>query len=301
MFAYIAVGIFSGYRTIREVQPDVIHCHFAVPAGALGWMLSRLTGTPYLLTVHLGDVPGGVPEKTDRWFRWLFPFTPPIWKRARKVVAVSEYTCRLAEQYYPVSMEIIPNGVELDQLDLIPQQIHAPVQLLFAGRFMPQKNPIQSINILAQLIDLPWNCSMIGDGPLLNDVKKLSKDLGLFDRIKFTGWVTPEEVLDHLSKADILLMPSLSEGLPVIGVQALSKGLALVVSRVGGFIELVEEGKNGYLIEPADLTGFVSSLRELLTNSSKLSEFRRASLLKAWVYDLDKVVSRYEGVLLESQ
>ncbi len=300
MFVYILVGIFAGYFVIRKLQPDVIHCHFAVPAGALGWILSRLTGTPYILTAHLGDVPGGVPEKTDRWFRWVYPFTPPIWKGARKVVAVSEYTRKIAARAYPVQMEVIPNGVELTQSDLINREIHLPVRLVFAGRFMPQKNPIQLINILTELADLSWNCTMVGDGPLLDDVKKLVKEVGLSERIEFPGWVTPEQVLIYLSKADILVMPSLSEGLPVIGVQALAQGLALVVSKVGGFVDLVEEEKNGYLIEPIDKTGFVKSLRYLITNPNKLAQFQNASQIKARGYDLESVVNRYEGVLLGS-
>ena len=301
MFVYILVGIFAGYFVIRKLQPDVLHCHFAVPAGALGWMLSRMTGIPYILTAHLGDVPGGVPEKTDRWFRWMYPFTPPIWKGARKVVAVSEYTRRLAARTYPVQMEVIPNGVELTQSELINREIHLPVRLVFAGRFMPQKNPIQLINILSELSDLSWRCSMVGDGPLLDDVKKLVKEVGLSERVEFPGWVTPEQVLIYLSKADILVMPSLSEGLPVIGVQALAQGLALVVSKVGGFVDLVEEEKNGYLIEPIDKTGFVKSLRYLITNPNKLAQFQNASQIKARNYDLEKVVRRYEGVLLGSQ
>ena len=69
-------------KLAREWKPDLIHVHFAVPAGALAWILRRLTGIPYVLTAHLGDVPGGVPEKTGRWFRWIYPFTPPIWKKS---------------------------------------------------------------------------------------------------------------------------------------------------------------------------------------------------------------------------
>jgi len=61
-----------------------------------------------VLTVHLGDVPKGVPDKTDRWFRWVYPFTPPIWQGAARVTAVSEYTRRLALTYYPVSPQVIP-------------------------------------------------------------------------------------------------------------------------------------------------------------------------------------------------
>ena len=92
MIAYVLAGLWAGLRLVRVFHPDVIHVHFAVPAGALAWLLSKITRVPYVLTAHLGDVPGGVPEKTSDWFRWVFPITRWIWHDASVRVAVSEYT-----------------------------------------------------------------------------------------------------------------------------------------------------------------------------------------------------------------
>src|SRR3990172_5247603 len=63
MGIYILASLIAGYRLIRRWHPDLVHVHFAVPAGVTGWILSRLSRVPYVLTAHLGDVPGGVPEK----------------------------------------------------------------------------------------------------------------------------------------------------------------------------------------------------------------------------------------------
>ena len=79
----------------------------------------------------------------------------------------------------------------------------------------------------------------------------------LQSRFTLPGWVTPEEVLDWFSKSDILFMPSLSEGLPVVGVQALAKGLAFVVSDIGGFVDLVDDEENGYLIDGSNPVGML--------------------------------------------
>jgi hypothetical protein len=102
-------SIWAGLKIIREWHPQVIHTHFAVPAGAPAWLLNRLTGVPYVLTAHLGDVPAGL-RKDRKWFKWVFPFTPPIWKRAAAVVAVSEFTRQLALKSYPVDVGVIPKG-----------------------------------------------------------------------------------------------------------------------------------------------------------------------------------------------
>ncbi|NJN79096.1 MAG: glycosyltransferase, partial [Anaerolineales bacterium] len=113
MLAFILIGFLVSLRLIFFHRPDVIHTHFAVPSGALAWMLSVLTGIPYILTAHLGDVPDGVPEKTASWFRWLEPFTRPIWKHAKKVIAVSEFTRHLALKHYDVNIQVIPNGADV--------------------------------------------------------------------------------------------------------------------------------------------------------------------------------------------
>ena len=296
MGAFVLAGIAAGDRLIRYWHPDVIHVHFAVPAGAVAWVLSRRRRVPYVLTAHLGDVPGGVPEKTGRWFRWLFPLTPPIWREARQVIAVSEYTRQLALQRYPVDIQVIPNGVDLKSLRPEKIQVNQPPQLVFAGRFMPQKNPVQVVRSLAALKDLAWHCVMIGDGPLAEAVQREISTQGLDDRFTLTGWISPEDVLNWFSKSDLLFMPSRAEGLPVVGVQALAKGLAIVAGHAGGFIDLVDEGRNGFLIRGQSGDGFSAVLRGLLSDPRQLLAFREASLSKAGNFDLDPVVESYASI-----
>ena len=296
MAAYVLAGLWAGSRSIRLFRPDVIHVHFAVPAGALAWMLSRLSRIPYVLTVHLGDVPGGVSEKTGGWFRWVYPFTQPIWRDASRIAAVSEFTRGLALQKYDEEIQVIPNGVDVTALR--PEQIclNDPPRIVFAGRFMPQKDPLQVVRTLNELRNLRWQCVMIGDGPLMSDVKQSVEEFKLNDRFQFPGWLGGSEVMNWFDQSDILFMPSLSEGLPVVGVEALAKGLAIVASRVGGFVDIVESDKNGYLIPPGDASQFTIRLRELLTDKDRLSSFRHASLEKAQRFDINQIVEQYEQI-----
>ncbi len=297
MLGYVISGFLPGLKIITQWKPDVIHVHFAVPSGALARLLSLVTGVPYLITAHLGDVPGGVPDKTDRWFKWIFPFTPPIWKSAAKVCAVSEFTQQLAQKSYSVDAQVIPNGVDLAMLN--PGEINPgkPPRIIFAGRFVSQKNPLQIVRSLAQLADLPWNCVMVGDGPLRSEIEAEIAHQGLKDRFTLTGWVTPNDVIEWFRKSDILFMPSLSEGLPVVGVQALAMGLAIVASRIGGFIELVEQDQNGYLLDGYDDSMGVDELRQLISSPERLSEFRQKSRQLASRFDVEHIVDSYEHEL----
>jgi L-malate glycosyltransferase len=298
MGGYIFYGLWNGYRLIKRWHPDVIHVHFAVPGGALALALSQLTGIPYVMTVHLGDVPGGVPEKTGRWFKWVLPFTRRIWRDAKKVVAVSDFTRQLAFRHYPREIEVIHNGVDLTLLRPTSIQVRTPPRIIFAGRLIEQKNPVQIVNTLAEIKDLPWQCVIIGNGPLMSDVQHAVAKHYLQERCTLTGWITPEKVLDWFDHSDIMFMPSLSEGLSVVGVQALAKGLAMVVSKIGGFVDLVDQGENGYLIDLSEPSKFSAVLRELLLDESRLEKFRKASLKKAVLFDSEPIAERYEQILL---
>ncbi len=299
MVIYVLSGLWTGLRLVRLFRPDVIHVHFAVPAGALAWMLCKLTRVPYVLTAHLGDVPGGVPEKTGDWFRWIFPTTRWIWHDASARVAVSEFTRSLALKHYNEEILVIPNGIDVDGESQSSIRINNPPVIVFAGRFMEQKSPLQIVQILNEIKDIPWKCVMIGDGPLMPEVKKSIAELEIGSRFLLTGWITPDEVMKQFEQSDILFMPSLSEGLPVVGVQALSKGLAIVASRVGGFVDLVDENQNGYLIEVGDRDGFKSKLQELLTNPSRLLSLRQASLKKANSFEITQIAGQYEKIFEE--
>ena len=297
MSAFVLTSLIAGASLARRFHPNVIHAHFAVPAGAAAWTLSRLTHIPYILTAHLGDVPGGVPEKTGKWFRFIQPFTQPIWRGAKRVVAVSQFTRGLALQHYNVPIEVIPNGVDATSLRPQNLEVHKPPHIVFAGRFMEQKNPLQIVRVLSRLRHLEWICSLLGDGPLFEPVRREIESLGLTDRFHLPGWVAPEQVITEFQRSDILFMPSRSEGLPVVGVQALACGLALVVGRAGGFVDLVDG--NGSLHDPDDADSMVSALSSLLSSPAALLAARQKSLQLAQAFDIEHVVDSYESLFRE--
>jgi len=111
--------------------------------------------------------------------------------------------------------------------------------------------------------------------------------------------VTTETVLAHFAESDLLFMPSLSEGLPVVGLQALAMGLAIVASRAGGNVELVEPGSNGFLADPDDREAFSGALRSLLSDPKALQNARHASRALAVHFDIRTVVDRYENIFQE--
>lgn len=298
MLNYDLSAFFLGIKTIRDWKPDVIHAHFAVPAGAVAFFLSLFSGVPYVLTAHLGDVPGAVPDKTSRWFHWIYPFTPPIWQKANRVVAVSEFTKKLALEHYKVPIDVIHNGVDLDSLPRLIRNSNppSPVKLIFAGRLTEQKNPFDLINALGTLAGKNWTLSVMGDGPLLLPTRHLAEKLGISAQITFYGWVTPEKVLGAFAEHDVLLLPSSSEGLSVVGVQALAMGLAMILSQAGGNPELVN-GKNGILIPVGDVNALAENINKFIEDREYLTSAQSASLTYAQKFSLDQIIRQYLSTL----
>jgi len=192
-----------------------------------------------------------------------------------------------------VDIRVIPNGVDLERLnpgEILPGQ---PPMIVFAGRFVEQKNPLRLVRTLVKLGDLPWKCILVGDGPLRPEIEAEITQANMCERFSLPGWLEPDQVVKRLQESDILFMPSRAEGLPVVGLQALASGLAIVSSRVGGFVDLVTPGENGYLIDYPDSTEFEPALRSLLSDPARLKAFRDASREKARLFDLNRIVAEY--------
>ncbi len=296
MACFILKSTLRGLQIVRREQPDLIHAHFAVPAGAAAWALARLTGKPYVITAHGGDVPGGAPQKTDRWFRYVLPFTRPIWKNAAALVSVSQQTRRFALRHYPVEIQVIPNGIDTRACQPGVFDPQKPSRILYVGRFSPEKNAAAVPEILKRLKDLPWECAMLGDGPQMEAVKTALAAYDLQKRVQLTGWVAPAQVNQWLQKSDILLMPSLLDSMPMAGLHGLAMGLALVLSDIGSCPDYIDQHRNGFLVKPGDLDGYAAALRKLLNDPRLLADARAASRAHARRFDLAKAIDAYEAL-----
>jgi len=296
MAAYCATSFFPTLGHVRAWRPDVIHAHFAVPTGMLAWAVHRFTRTPYVVTAHLGDVPGGVPEQTDRLFRIVGPLASRVWRGAAACTAVSSFVQQLAESAYTRKIERILNGIDLSERRP-PEPPHEPRHLVFVGRLNAQKCPDFLIDLLARVAGLPWRATIIGDGPLMPLVREKVQQHRLAERIALPGWLNAGEVQRILRDADVFLLPSSSEGLPVAAIEALKHGLALLASDIPGVFDVVDSGRNGFLLPVRDLAAWTDKLRWLLAHSETLGAMRHASWEKARAFDLTAIASHYEAVL----
>ncbi len=297
MAGYVAANILPVLGAARSWRPDVMHVHFAVPTGPVAWVAHQLTRVPYVLTAHLGDVPGGAPEQTDRLFRVVKPFTRPIWRSAAAVTAVSSHVAALARAAYGIEARVIPNGIESVALAPPPTAPDGALRLLFVGRMSVQKNPVFLGRVLSSLRGRPWRAVFLGDGPLRDALVEELRSSGVDGQCELRGWADNSAVRAAMDMSDVLVMPSLSEGLPVAAVEAASRGLAIAGSTIPGLADVLEDGVNGWSLPVGDVAAWSRALELAMCDRTSLRARQEASLRIAARFDLSAIVAAYEETL----
>jgi glycosyltransferase involved in cell wall biosynthesis len=260
----------------------------------------QATGIPYVLTAHLGDVPGGAPEQTDHLFRIVRPFTVPIWRDAASITAVSSHVAALAGTAYGAHAEIILNGTEWRSGSPPPADPGGLLRLVFVGRMSVQKNPLFLAGVLAAMQAANWRMTFVGDGPLRAELEESLRAKGLSEKCEFRGWLDSAAVQDCLRQNDILLMPSLSEGLPVAGIEAVARGVAVAGSNIPGLRDIVADGDNGWSLPLGSAQAWAETLDSAASDAADLQRRKEASLRLAARFDLATITDAYERVLMRA-
>lgn len=166
--------------------------------------------------------------------------------------------------------------------------------VVFSGRFIERKG----IPFLLQAWQSLYNdfpdarLVFLGDGPLLADMRRMAGELGIENSVQFRGHVP--RVKNLLQAADIFVFPSLQEGMPNSLLEAMACGLPPVATRIGGVEDIIVDGENGILIEPADVASLAAGLRRLLADEKLASTMAsRASQTIQDHYSLDGTIPKY--------
>ncbi len=155
--------------------------------------------------------------------------------------------------------------------------------IVFVGNFLPVKNPeflleaFSSIRAKDRVI-----LGMIGKGPLREKLVDLSFELGVSDRVLFTGPLDADGVAEWMGAADALCLCSHNEGLPNVVIEALATGVRVVSSRVGGIGELLNSECSGVLVEPGDIKGYVNALEEVIDSVGSRDAAPRIQTELSW-------------------
>lgn len=160
--------------------------------------------------------------------------------------------------------------------------------LLFSTlRLLPRKNILATLRVLATS-GSQWGWTIAGDGPQRQEIERTIAELGLRDRVRLLGHVDYYQLPRHYGKADVYIQPSLSEPWGLAVNEAMASGLPVLVSnRCGCREDLVQEGTNGYLFDPADPASIGHALDRLLHERQRWADMGRASreIIRQWGLD----------------
>lgn len=231
----------------ENLQFDLIHSHFAMPSGGAGNILSKTFGKPYMITLHGSDV-----NVYPHYSSFAMKAFKTAVLNAADLVAVSKKLALKTNELTDREPVFLPIGINLSTFNLgrdhAVSDINIPknkIILTYIGRLVKEKGITELTEALKNLDDR-FYCIFIGDGPLKG---QLENDADLKGKIMLTGQVPNEMVTTYLSKADIFILPSYSEGMPTVIIEALSLKKPVISTNVGGVPELF--GKySDILIEP---------------------------------------------------
>jgi glycosyltransferase involved in cell wall biosynthesis len=256
-------------RIFKNKKIDGIICFFTFPCGPLGLFAKLFWGIPYIISMRGGDVPGADP-KIKLIHTVLRPLRRLIMRKGHNIIANSDGIKRMAQSTDSFPMIVIPNGVDtgvfypdVESRDKTDQPFH----FIYVGRFQPEKNLPFMFKYLAAIRErtsIPFFVNMVGDGPQKAELMRLADSVGIKTRIKWYGWVAKEELRRIYNRSDCLIMPSLYEGMSNAILEAMACGLPVIASSVGGNIDLVQHGKNGFLFDIAHPEQFDEAIMHML-------------------------------------
>lgn len=268
------VPLFLAAFCLRAVglarRSRVLHCHW-IASGLVGWLATRLVRRPVVLTVRGSDFHLAASAVGRRANRFLCA-------RMAAVLAVSaDLAQRLVAAGTPADrVQVVENGVDgrfcpgdraqaRRQLGLPPEGTIA----LFVGLLVPVKGLDTLLDALARMADRGCRLVLVGEGPSRAPLEAQAAALGLLARVRFAGQRPAGEIPRWLVAANLLVLPSLSEGRPNVVLEAHACGLPVVATAVGGTPELVTHGEDGLLVPAADAVALAAALDELVADGER--------------------------------
>lgn len=266
----------SRQRRRALASSDLAICHF----GPIGNSLARLArvhgigGTPIWTIFHGYDVSSYLQEHGDDVYRHLFDV-------GDRFFAISEHWMERLRQLGcpPEKTSLLRMGVDCERIGSSVPKSTDKYRILFVGRLVEKKGAEYAIRALAwmnQYLQVPnWLFTIVGDGPLREDLVELVGRLGLADKVSFHGIASSEQVRLKLEQAHIFVLPSVTsangdkEGIPVALMEAMAAGVPVVSTRHSGIPELIEHGVTGLLSEEREIGGLARNIADLMLSDEK--------------------------------
>lgn len=290
-------------RLLDRVRPDVIHIQSHIVIGRALAIEGAKRGIRIVATNHV--MPENVldftllPEKAKRVFvRWGWNAADRVLRLASAVTTPTRRAADFLERnthrrgVLPVSCGLRAANYTAD---LTPRSSN---RLVFVGRVTLEKE----IDVILRAIPridpaLDVSLTIVGDGDQRRNLEKLAVELGIADRVRFTGRVSDEQLRAQLTGASAFVIASIAELQSIATMEAMASGLPIVAADAMALPHLVHEGENGYLFQPGNDRELAERIERVLRLSpEEYQRMQRASLDAVQVHDIDRTLDTFEAL-----
>lgn len=269
------LGIFKIRRMVKAFKPDIIHAHLYWPL----LFLSFVRGIPVVFTKH--SIQLGAPGFVVKI----------LLRRVAAFVAI----CRACEEKFKSIADKrlvnIDNGTSFKSKPKNMSFDDGPVKLLYVGRLFPVKNVDMILHCCKIIYDANFLLRIAGEGPEINRLVLLAKNLGVDNKVIFLGNVSNIDEL--MNESDVFLLSSLSEGLPISLIEASLSGLPCIVTDVGGCKEVIERCNNGFSIPAGDVATYAEKLKSIIEDAELRHKLSMNAKRYSDHYSIDRVVDEH--------
>ncbi len=278
------------WALLNQVKPDIVHTHLAACLYTAPWILFH----PVMMIHTIHTIPqyeGIIYRRIILFFLFQMNKAVPIALSQKNKTMISRYF-RISEQ----KIEIIHNPVEINKFQLGKRNTldQKKIRFINVGRLTKQKNQKFLLNVFKKLHDQFPDVSLlvVGEGPERENLEKFVSQSNLDADVVFTGNV--ENIEDYLTTADIFVLTSICEGLPLSMIEAMASGLPIIASDVGGISDIVKE--NGILVPSNDEKALWNAMTLLISNSIEREKMGMNSKTISNRFDISVIIKEYEKI-----
>ena len=319
-FYYESAKLFE--KLDKEEKFDIIHSQSSAGAGIIKYEVSKL---PIIITLHgtsLNEIKSALNSNSLKGYvlaSYLFlkiladRSDRLLLRNANKIITVSYQLCNDVKKQYNLPEEkliVIPNGIDTDKfkpmnVDDLKEKLNLSGKvILTVGRIEKQKGYHLLLKILPDILkNHDVKLVIVGTGSYLPNLKKMAVKLDIRDKFKFTGKVSDNDLPKYYSLADVFAFPTLRmEGLPLVIPEAMACEKPVIASKIGGIPTVIEDKKDGFLIEPNNLKELRDKILMLLEDdklAKRVGKNSRSKVVKKFSIDkmVDDTIKVYEEVI----
>lgn len=293
---YLGAGVVAARRLGRVLRPHVVHVHWAIPHGPIGYAMARAADARLVTTFYGAEI---------RWAESRFPPGRSFlrwYTRRSALVAISRSTRDALRAYTETPVSIVPYGVPLPGSDGARETGPGAPVVLFVGRLVARKGVDRLLRALATITHRSWTFEIVGFGPERETLEGLTRELNLTQRVRFLGRVTEIELEAAYRRATTFVLPATfderadTEGLGVVLLEAMSYGVPVVATRVGGITDIVIDGQTGVLVDD-DVEAMATAIVGLLDDEDRARELGHAGRERVRsAFSWESIVTRLDDV-----